>query len=159
MHSAPPHQHGRRLCPALGTYCNDHEGRMKTQTISVFIAAAPERIYEFASDPGNLPLWAPSFCKSVELLDGEWIVQSPAGRVVFSFVRPNDLGVLDHTITFPSGVRLTNPMRVIPNGDGGEILFTLFQHEGMSDQQLQEDAALVLRDLKTLRRLLEASGT
>jgi len=131
---------------------------MKTQTISVFISATPARIYEFASNPSNLPLWVPSFCRSVELLDGEWIVQSPAGRVVFSFVLPNDLGVLDHTVTFPSGVMLTNPMRVIPNGEGGEILFTLFQHEGMSDQQFQEDATLVLSDLQTLRRLLEASG-
>lgn len=130
---------------------------MKTQTISIFIAATPARIYEFASNPSNLPLWVPSFCKSVELLDGEWIVQSPAGRVVFSFVQPNDLGVLDHTVTFSSGVTLANPMRVIPNGAGGEILFTLFQHEGMSDQQFQDDAALVLSDLQTLRRLLEAS--
>ncbi|MBI3479982.1 MAG: SRPBCC family protein [Nitrosomonadales bacterium] len=131
---------------------------MKTQTISAFIAAAPTKIYEFASNPANLPLWVPSFCKSVELVDGEWVVQSPVGRVVFAFVHPNDLGVLDHTVTLPSGARLTNPMRVIANGDGGEILFTLFQHEGMSDQQFQEDAALVLSDLQTLRRLMESSG-
>ena len=130
---------------------------MKAQTISVFIAATPARIYEFASNPGNLPLWVPSFCKSVEHLDGEWFVQSPAGRVAFSFVRANDLGVLDHTVAFPSGATTTNAMRVIPNGDGGEMLFTLFQREGMSDQQFQEDAALVLSDLQTLRRLLEAS--
>jgi hypothetical protein len=131
---------------------------MKAHTISAFIAATPTQIYEFASNPRNLPLWVPSFCKTIELVDGEWVVQSPAGRVVFTFVHPNDLGVLDHTVTLPSGVRLTNPMRVIPNGDGGEILFTLFQHEGMSDQQFQEDAALVLSDLQTLRRLLESSG-
>lgn len=131
---------------------------MKSQTISVFIAAPAARVYEFASNPGNLPLWVPSFCKSVELVGGEWVVQSPAGRAVFTFVQPNGLGVLDHTVTLPFGLKLTNPMRVIPNGDGSEILFTLFQNEGMSDQQFQEDAALVLSDLHTLRRLLEPSG-
>jgi len=131
---------------------------MKSQTISVFINAASARVYEFASNPGNLPLWVPSFCKSVELIEGEWVVQSPAGRVVFTFVDPNDLGVLDHTVTLPTGEKLTNPMRVIPNGDGSSIIFTLFQHPGMSDKQFQEDAGQVLSDLQTLRRLLEPPG-
>ena len=131
---------------------------MKSRTISVFIAAPPARVYAFASDPGKLPLWVPSFCKSVELVGSEWVVQSPAGRAVFTFVHPNELGVLDHTVELPSGFKLVNPMRVIPNGDGSEILFTLFQHEGMSDQQFQEDAAQVLSDLHSLRRLLEPGG-
>lgn len=131
---------------------------MKSTTLSVTIAAAPERVYAFASNPENLPRWVPSFFKSVERVDGEWVAQSPLGRVGFEFVHDNDLGVLDHTVTLPTGARLTNPMRVIPNGDGSEILFTLIQHEDMTDQQFQEDAELVLGDLHTLRRLLEPSN-
>lgn len=128
---------------------------MKSQTLSVTIAAPPERVYAFASNPANLPRWVPSFFESVEQIDGEWVAQSPLGRVAVEFVHDNDLGVLDHTVTLPSGARLTNPMRVIANGTGSEILFTLMQHEGMSDQQFQEDAELVMSDLHTLRRLLE----
>ena len=128
---------------------------MNSQTLSVSIAAAPERVYAFASNPENLPRWVPSFFKSVELVDGEWVAQSPQGRVGVEFVHDNDLGVLDHMVTLPSGARLTNRMRVIPNGDGSEILFTLIQHAGMTDQQFREDAELVLSDLHTLRHLLE----
>lgn len=128
---------------------------MKTQTLSVTIAASPERVYAFASNPQNLPRWVPSFFESVELVDGEWVAQSPLGRVTVAFVHDNDLGVLDHTVTLPSGAKLTNPMRVISNGDGSEILFTLIQHQDMSDPQFQEDAELVLSDLHTLQRLLE----
>lgn len=128
---------------------------MKSQTLSVFIAAPTARVYEFAANPGNLPRWVPSFCKSVEYVGGEWVVQSPVGRVVFTFVQRNELGVLDHMVTLPSGQKLANPMRVIPNAAGSEIMFTLFQHEGMSDRQFQEDAELVLSDLHTLRRVLE----
>lgn len=128
---------------------------MKSRTISVVIAAPATRVYEFAANPANLPLWVPSFCKSVELVDGEWVVQSPAGRVIFTFVPPNEYGVLDHIVTLPSGVKLTNYMRVIPNGEGSEVLFTLFQQEGMTDQQFEEDAALVLSDFNALRRALE----
>jgi uncharacterized protein YndB with AHSA1/START domain len=131
---------------------------MNSQTVSLFIAAPPTQVYAFASRPENLPRWVPSFFNSVERADGEWVAQSPLGRVVFEFVHDNDLGVLDHTVTLPTGVRITNPMRVIPNGDGSEILFTLIQHEGMTDQQFQEDAELVMSDLHTLKRLLEPAA-
>lgn len=131
---------------------------MRSKTISQFIAATPERVYEFASAPDNLPLWVPSFCQSVERVGDEWMVHSPVGRVVFAFVARNELGVLDHVVTLADGVQLTNPMRVIPNGQGSEVMFTLFQREGMSDRQFLEDARLVQNDLQTLRRLLEAQS-
>ncbi len=131
---------------------------MKSRTISVYIAAPPARVYAFASNPENLPRWAPSFCQSVERVGGEWIVQSPMGRVVFAFAPTNDFGVLDHTVTLPSGATFANPMRVIRNGDGSEVLFTLFQQDGISDQQFYDDAALVLSDLQTLRDIIEQSG-
>lgn len=132
---------------------------MKAHTHSVTIAAPPARVYAFASNPQNLPRWVPSFFESVERIDGEWVAQSPLGRVTVEFVHDNDLGVLDHTVTLPSGARITNPMRVISNGDGSELLFTLIQHEDMTDQQFQEDAELVLSDLHTLQRLLESPST
>jgi hypothetical protein len=131
---------------------------MNSQTISVAIAATPARVYAFAADPANLPAWAPAFCQSVACVDGVWVVQSPLGAVQFAFAPPNDYGVLDHTVTLSSGARLINPMRVIPNGAGSEVLFTLFQHEGMSDGQFGDDAALVRSDLETLRRLCEDAG-
>lgn len=127
---------------------------MKSRTLSVYIDASPERVYAFASNPENLPRWVPFF-KSVEQDGGDWVAESPLGRVGIEFVHDNDLGVLDHTITLPSGVRLTNRMRVIANGDGSEILFTLMQRDDMTDQQFREDAQLVLDDLHVLRRLLE----
>jgi hypothetical protein len=46
-------------------------------------------------------------------------------------------------------------MRVVPNGAGSEVLFTLFRSPAMSDDKYAEDASLVDRDLQTLKRLLE----
>ena len=131
---------------------------MKSKTISLFIDTPSSRVYLYTLNPENLPYWVPSFCKSVQFINDEWVVQSPLGRVVFQFAPLNNFGVLDHTVTLSSGTRLINPMRVIPNGEGSEILFTLFQHDGMSDQQFHEDAELVLTDLQSLRQLLESSG-
>ncbi len=112
--------------------------------------------YAYAANPLNLPHWVPSFCKSVSQVKSKWLVQTADGPVEFAFVPHNTLGVLDHSVTFASGLVLTNPMRVITNGTGCEILFTLFQHQGMTDEQFRRDAELVLGDLTALKNLLEA---
>ena len=46
-------------------------------------------------------------------------------------------------------------MRVVPNGSGSEVIFTLFKTPEMSDKQFAEDAGLVERDLRTLKSVLE----
>ena len=46
-------------------------------------------------------------------------------------------------------------MRLIANGSGCELLFTLFREPSMSDGQFASDAGFVQRDLEGLKRLLE----
>ena len=48
------------------------------------------------------------------------------------------------------------PMRVISNGIGSEVLFTLFRLSDTSDEKFAEDAEWVKRDLNALKSLLEA---
>jgi len=71
------------------------------------------------------------------------------------FVKNNDLGVLDHYVSPAPGAEVYVPMRVLPNGSGSDVLFTLFKLPGMSDEKYAEDAGLVTRDLETLKRVLE----
>lgn len=56
----------------------------------------------------------------------------------------------------PSGLEITSAMRVIPNGAGSEVIFTLFQTANMSDDRFVEDARLVENDLCVLRRIVES---
>jgi hypothetical protein len=46
-------------------------------------------------------------------------------------------------------------MRVLANGSGSEVLFTLFRLPDMSDEQYAEDMQLVEHDLRALKDLLE----
>jgi len=46
-------------------------------------------------------------------------------------------------------------MRLIINGSGCELLFTLFREPNMSDAQFASDAGFVQRDLNGLKSLLE----
>ena len=59
-------------------------------------------------------------------------------------------------MTLPSGEVVHNPMRVIPDGDGCEVVFTLRRQDGVSDDDFERDAAAVAADLRTLKQLLES---
>lgn len=126
----------------------------RAHTVSVGIAVEPAKVYAFTADPANLPLWAPGFVKSIEQRGASWIAQTSLGEVAFRFAPSNDLGVLDHDVELPEGT-FHNPMRVIPNGAGSEVLFTLLQLPGVSDQQFQQDMDTVRADLNKLRTLLQ----
>jgi hypothetical protein len=129
----------------------------RARHVSVSIDCPPRRVYEYAANPENLPRWAAGLGTSVRRSPEGWTVETPAGPLGVRFAAPNDLGVLDHVVTLAPGVEVFVPMRVVPNGSGSEVIFTVFQRPDMSDAQLAEDAALVERDLRTLKRLLESA--
>lgn len=124
--------------------------------VSVYIARPPAQVYEFASDPRNLPRWAAGLARSELTQDGDrWAVEAPFGRVKIRFAESNRFGVMDHDVELESGEVVHNPMRVVPHGAGSELMFTLFRQPGVSDEQLAEDRRAVEHDLHTLKRLLE----
>lgn len=106
-------------------------------TISVQIAREPAAVYAFVAALGNFPTWATTFCQSIRIAP------------------ENCLGVLDHYVTPAAGETLYVPLRVVANGSGSEVLFTLFRLPGVSDESYAADAALVRQDLTTLKVLLE----
>lgn len=126
------------------------------QHVSVTIDRPSIDVYEFASDPRRLPLWAAGLARSNVTREGdEWITDSPMGRVVIRFAQKNPYGVLDHDVTLESGMTFRNPMRVVPNGEGSECTFTLIRQPGMSDEKFAEDRAAIEKDLMTLKDLVE----
>jgi len=123
--------------------------------ISASIDRPPDEVYAFASNPENLPKWATGLSGSIKNVHGEWIADSPMGKVKIRFAEANTFGVLDHEVVLESGVRIRNPMRVVPRGNGSEIIFTLFRQPDMSDEKFSEDAKWVEKDLMRLKGLLE----
>lgn len=128
----------------------------EAQHVSVAIERPPAEVYAFASQPRNLPRWARGLSKGIEFVDGAWVADSPLGRVEVRMAVPNRFGVLDHDVVLPLGGTVSNPMRVLANDAGSEVVFTLYRRPGVSDAALAEDAATVLEDLKRLKGLLEA---
>lgn len=123
--------------------------------LSVFIARAPRDVYAYAGDPENMPLWAAGLGSGIRRAGEHWEVQTPQGALVMRFTPPNDLGVLDHTVVLPDGAEVHVPMRVIANGEGSEVLFTLYRQPEMGDAAFDRDTGMVERDLAALKTLLE----
>ncbi|MEO7587697.1 MAG: SRPBCC family protein [Arachnia sp.] len=123
--------------------------------ISTRIDRLAAEVYSFASDPANLPAWASGLGSSVELVNGRWTAESPMGTVTIDFAAQNDLGVLDHDLTLPSGESVYNPMRVFADGAGCEVVFTLRRRPEMTDEEFEGDATAVAADLEKLRQVLE----
>jgi len=123
--------------------------------VTVSIARPPASVYAFLCKVENIPQWASGLAGSVKELNGEWVAEGPAGPATIRFARENDFGVLDHDVVLPSGDTVHNPMRVVPNGTGSEVTFTLFRRAGVSQDQFETDARWVEKDLRGLKAFLE----
>jgi Polyketide cyclase / dehydrase and lipid transport len=129
---------------------------MRVKHISVSIDRGVDEVYAFLADPGNFERWASGLGKGLTPIEGQsWRADSPEGPVIVRFTARNPHGVVDHEVTTPGGARIVNPMRVIANGSGSEVVFTLFQRPGVSEEAFKADTQWVTRDLQTLKSLLE----
>jgi hypothetical protein len=142
---------GSRLAVAADTQTVTVESRI----VTVRIDRPFDKVYEFLVDPANWNLWAFGLGRNIRHSPDGWIADSGSGVARVQFTPRNSFGVVDHTVIRPSGQRVYVPMRLIANGSGCELLFTLFREPDMSDAQFASDAGFVQRDLNGLKRLLE----
>lgn len=123
--------------------------------ISLAIARSPVAVYAFAANPKNLPKWASGLSGAIKRVGAEWVAESPMGKVKIKFAKRNAFGVLDHEVTIESGAVFYNPMRVQPNGQGSEVMFTLYRLPKVSAKSYARDARRVRQDLAKLKSVLE----
>ncbi|WP_336659592.1 SRPBCC family protein [Leucobacter sp. USHLN153] len=123
--------------------------------IAQSIDCSPERVAEFAGDPSNLPRWAAGLSAGIRNEGGRWITDSPMGTVEVRFTGPVEFGILDHDVVLPDGSVVHNPLRVLRNDDGAEVVFTVYRLPGVTDADFARDAAMVRADLRRLRGCLE----
>ena len=126
--------------------------------LSVTINRDWRDVYDFTHRPDSFARWASGLEWSLRRQGQHWVATTPAGLATITFSPPNAFGVLDHTVTIPGQDDSYNPLRVVANGSGAEVIFTLFRRPGMTDPEFSRDAGWVMRDLTTLKHLLEASS-
>ncbi len=126
-------------------------------TRSIFIDADPDVVMNLVGDPHALPRWAPRFATAVRRHGDTWLVGA-AGQERAIRVR---VGRSYRTVDFlPAKARgpVTGGFfgRVLPNGGGSELVFSLLLPDGESDDAIAERMDVVEEELRTVRKLCEA---
>jgi hypothetical protein len=125
----------------------------RARHVSESIELPPAVVMAVAGDPVRLPDWAQGFASGIRRDGGAWVVDGPLGEVRVVFRTDVEQGILDHDVTMPDGTVVHNALRVLPHGAGSEVVFTLVQRDGMSDEEFEADAGAVAADLRRLREL------
>jgi hypothetical protein len=128
---------------------------MQTTTISVTIERPADEVYEFVREATNFPKYTTLFKAVRPAGPDNWIADTEQGEMPLRFAPQNSFRVLDHHVRLRPDLEVLNHMRVLPNADGTEVLFTLFQRPGMSDAEFAEDRQAVHTDLQKLKSVLE----
>ena len=128
----------------------------ETRKLSVSIDRAATEAYEFLSLPENFPKWASGLGASLRRAGADWIAETADGPAMVRFTERNSRGVLDHSVHLPRGDSVYVPLRVVANGEGCELVLTLYRLPGVSEEKFAADAAWVMRDLQAAKRILEA---
>jgi len=123
--------------------------------ISISIDRSPKEVYAFISEGANLARWASGLGTTVHRDGDEWLADGAIGTVRVRLAKPNEFGVADQDVTLETGVTVHNPIRVVPNGTGSTVTFTLMRLAGVSEQMFNDDAKWIEKDLATLKALLE----
>lgn len=130
---------------------------LDAKTISISISLPWRDLYDQIWRPETFPKWASGLSQSSLERDGDhWTAVGPEGRVRIRFTDYNAFGVMDHHVDLGSGPEIYVPLRVIANGEGAEVLLTLFRQPGMTDEKFMADAEWIERDLAALRALVTA---
>lgn len=119
------------------------------------INSNPQIVYDFVSNLENLPRWASNTFPSIKEVNGEWVVDTSQGQNKVMLAERNNFGILDHYVKLTSGVEVYVPMRVVKNGDGSEVMLTVFQTPEMTDERYAEDIITVEKDLNHLKTIIE----
>jgi polyketide cyclase/dehydrase/lipid transport protein len=128
---------------------------MRSDTQTVTIGAPPKQVLGFVGDGANLPRWAIGFAKSVRRCEAGWMVATGQGEVPTSIVVDEDAGTVDFRMEPTPGVEATAYARVVPNGEGSELVFTQMQQPGVPDEVFDQLVAAVGHELAALKALLE----
>ena len=129
---------------------------LPARTYSVSIALDWRVLYDRIWKPEYFPKWAAGLSESDLRADGDaWLADGPEGPIRIRFTPRNDYGVMDHWVELGDGKVVHVPLRVVENGEGAEVLLTLYRQPDMDDERFAGDAKLILRDLRTLKERVQ----
>jgi len=132
----------------------------ESKTLTIAIDAPFEKVMSDLADPMTHPEWATEFFSgSAEKTEAEYVLVSVpmmGGIIKFKIEANIPLGILDLYLT-PQDSDFGAPLqvRVIKNGDGVDILWTLPRFPDTSDTNWERGLTSMSKELLALKKRLE----
>lgn len=127
----------------------------EARTVSISIARPADDVYDYLVQPAKIPEWS-EFITKIRRDGEQWIATTKTGKQsTMIFAPTNSRRVLDHDVIVSPTLTVHVPIRVLPNGEGSEVIFTIFRLAGMDDAAFAKDIAMVETDLRGMKRVLE----
>lgn len=130
----------------------------ETRCLTVTIDAPFDAVSADLADPATHPLWATEFFSDTEATpvgDGVYRMTSPmmGGPVLARAEARPELGTIDLYLA-PEGSPFADPLpiRLVRNGSGVDVLWTLRRPDGLPDAAWHGGLASMERELDALRR-------
>jgi len=128
---------------------------MRTETQTISIEAGGAKVFDFVSNPENLPGWAKGFCSGIRREGGRWIVSSPSGEIALRMTTDANLGVVDFHLSPAPGIESVAASRIVGAGEGCAYVFTFHQTPGMPDEVFESQRRSLSGELTILKELME----
>jgi hypothetical protein len=127
----------------------------RSETLSAYILAPFEKVWNFISNPENLHLWTVDFALAQPQKVGDiYKVQTPRGERDLYVKGNEEWGVID--FYFGTGGKYgCSPSRLIKSGDGIIYIFTQFEPMGAPPGLFETLVGNVKKELIILKDLLE----
>jgi len=123
------------------------------KTLTASLPQDAQALFAWIADPENLARWHTSFCRALRKENGSLIAESPRGRVPVRFIRDDRSLVLDLLTEVAEGIELTNAIRILSNGEGSEMVWTLVKPDGISEAIFNEQMRWAGSALQNLRKV------
>jgi hypothetical protein len=133
---------------------------LRAETRTATLAAAPDAVFAVLADGARLPDWAPAFATAARPdaeaeADGRWLIGT--GDAQFAIRLQADAAARTVDLLDPRDERRGAFLRVLPNREGAELLFTLFFPDGTEEAAVAAQMATVEEELATVGRLAAAA--
>ncbi|HHM05731.1 MAG TPA: hypothetical protein ENJ19_08305 [Gammaproteobacteria bacterium] len=126
---------------------------MNLHTFTVTVPVGRDILFNYLSDPHNLPEWATVFCKTLRRDGANIKIDTPMGERYFQIRADAGTGVID-MLSSPDGENWnTLPTRVIPLADKHCAYSVCFAQGDLPDELFQAQSASIKQELDNIRQL------
>lgn len=135
---------------------------LPTAVVTVTIDAPLPTVAGYLADPARNHEWATEFFAGplTPAGDGEWLADVPmmGGPVRYRHDADPAHGILDvYLAPRDTDFGPPLPVRIVPNGDGADVMYVLTRFPGTPDEAWEQGLASMRRELEHLKTRLESA--